>query len=979
MSKAPELADLFGAVLDLSADERQRVYRERRVPDHVVEEIESLLEIEVHEVFSQDLGGVGLHLVEDRDPSPDASRWGPGTVVDDYEIVRKLAHGGMGVVFEAKQISLGRRVALKVVRSSRFASDAELRRFQVEAESIARLDHSGIVAVHEVGRRDGEHFYSMAFVDGGSLAEVETPVSAERAAQLMRSVAEAVHYAHTRNIVHRDLKPGNVLLTADGEPRVSDFGLARDTSTESDLTVPGSIVGTPGFMPPEQAEGRTADVGPQADVYGLGAVLFYLLTGRPPFIGSTIVETLHLVIHEPPVDPRRIQPGTPADLACIVMKCLEKRPEQRYGSARDVAEELLRFSRREPIQARPIGRIARISRWCQRSPVVAGLSATALVLLVTGVVVSSKLAFDLSIANTELGDSLSRLERQAEDLEVARDEARDALADMESFSQFLVDDVISVARPTGVQKGRGRDTTVREALIEATRSVGERFVGRPKAEALARHDLGITLRTVGEYALAKEQLERALALRKQTLGPTAMLTLVTQNSLASAWFALNELGEAEALFEDVCTKMPADYGSWLWVLARRNLASIYRHTDRESQAEEILVDLLAHHEAGDTFRLHMSLARVYRQTGDYERAHEHFDAAAARAIEMHGEDSLPHLEALSTRAAVLHMQGEEEEAARRLRALHPRFLAKFTLRHRQSISNAVRLGNALFALGRHEEVVELLEPVFPLTREIMASEEWLHDDAYHALTGSLRSLHGYDELVPLRRARLPDMVSQHGEASTDATSCRINLAQDLGRLGEHQQALEQLEAAFPHCDTEAARSKDLDYFCRWELGKAWMGVGQPEKATPFLESALARAETMPEAFRDEDMCDILSLLMRNRAQRDEFEEAERIARRVLEKYEATRPRSLHAFEARIFLGGLLVRRGETTESKALLEWVYRQLSPYLPKLRANSPRAALTLFETLRDLHALGDDKAALELWTQRADAERERLAGESR
>ncbi|MCA8972918.1 MAG: serine/threonine protein kinase, partial [Planctomycetes bacterium] len=218
------------------------------------------------------------------------------------------AHGGMGVVFEAKQISLGRRVALKVVRSSRFASEAELRRFRVEAESIARLDHSGIVAVHEVGESDGEHFYSMAFVDGGSLADIEAPLAASRAAEIMRSVAEAVHYAHTRNIVHRDLKPANVLLTAAGEPKVSDFGLARDTSSESDLTLPGSIVGTPGFMPPEQAKGRTEDVGPHADVYGLGAVLYFLLTGRPPFVGGSVVDTLHLVIHEPPTDPSRLRP-----------------------------------------------------------------------------------------------------------------------------------------------------------------------------------------------------------------------------------------------------------------------------------------------------------------------------------------------------------------------------------------------------------------------------------------------------------------------------------------------------------------------------------------------------------------------------------------------------------------------------------------------------------------------------------------------
>src|SRR5271166_5934665 len=253
----------------------------------------------------------------------------------DYEIVREIARGGMGVVFLARQISLNRTVALKMILAGQLADETDVRRFYTEAEAAANLDHPGIVPIYEVGQHEGQHYFSMGFVEGQSLAQrlADGPLPPREAAELIRRVSEAIEYAHQHGVIHRDLKPANVLLDQNGNPRVTDFGLAKRVQGESGLTGSGQIMGTPSYMPPEQAGGERGGVGPAADVYALGATLYALVTGRPPFQAATAMDTVIQVVSDEPVPPRRLNASIPSDLETICLKCLQKEPALRYASA----------------------------------------------------------------------------------------------------------------------------------------------------------------------------------------------------------------------------------------------------------------------------------------------------------------------------------------------------------------------------------------------------------------------------------------------------------------------------------------------------------------------------------------------------------------------------------------------------------------------------------------------------------------------
>ncbi|MFI5457822.1 MAG: protein kinase [Isosphaerales bacterium] len=301
----------------------------------------------------------------------------------DYEITREIARGGMGVVFRARQVSLNRTVALKMILAGQLANDTDVKRFYTEAEAAANLDHPGIVPIFEVGQHEGQHYFSMGFVEGQSLSQrlAEGPLPAREAAELIRRVSEAIEYAHQRGVIHRDLKPANILLDQNGNPRVTDFGLAKKVQGDSGLTGSGQIMGTPSYMPPEQAGGRRGDVGPAADVYALGATLYALVTGRPPFQAATAMDTVIQVISDEPVPPRRLNASIPRDLETICLKCLEKESGKRYPSAAALGEDLRRYLDGEPIVARPVTRFERALKWARRKPAIAALLG--LVALVT--------------------------------------------------------------------------------------------------------------------------------------------------------------------------------------------------------------------------------------------------------------------------------------------------------------------------------------------------------------------------------------------------------------------------------------------------------------------------------------------------------------------------------------------------------------------------------------------------------------------
>jgi WD40 repeat protein/tRNA A-37 threonylcarbamoyl transferase component Bud32 len=301
----------------------------------------------------------------------------------DYEVLEEIARGGMGIVYKARQVSLQRLVALKMILAGELASDAQVQRFRKEAEAAAQLDHPHIVPIYEVGEHGGHQYFSMKLVEGASLArkikelEHQYPASA----QLMATVARALQYAHQRGIIHRDLKPSNILIDAQGQAHVSDFGLAKQLDSIEAPTRTGVILGTPCYMAPEQAAGQVRQIGIAADVYSLGSILYELLTGRPPFRAETPMEVLTQVMNDEPVAPRLLEPKVPKDLETICLKCLEKAPRKRYLTAQALAEDLERWFAGEPIVARPAGWPERLAKWAKRRPAVAGLMLTLLVSL----------------------------------------------------------------------------------------------------------------------------------------------------------------------------------------------------------------------------------------------------------------------------------------------------------------------------------------------------------------------------------------------------------------------------------------------------------------------------------------------------------------------------------------------------------------------------------------------------------------------
>lgn len=310
-------------------------------------------------------------------------------IFGDYELLSEIARGGMGVVYRARQISLDRIVALKMILAGRLANLEEVERFRTEALAAAGLQHPNIVAVYEVGEQDAQHFFSMEYIEGESLSHrlSRAPLAPRDLARCMRALAQAVHYAHRQGVIHRDLKPSNILLDADGQPHITDFGLAKRLHDDNGQTRTGTILGTPSYMAPEQAEGRSDDIGPRSDVYSLGAVLYECLTRRPPFRNDNVYDTVRQVINDAPPRPRNLVADVDEDLELICMKCLEKDPTLRYGSADELAEDLRRYLDGEEISARSLNVIGRLTRMLDRSQADFAFAAWGKVLYVMAAVV----------------------------------------------------------------------------------------------------------------------------------------------------------------------------------------------------------------------------------------------------------------------------------------------------------------------------------------------------------------------------------------------------------------------------------------------------------------------------------------------------------------------------------------------------------------------------------------------------------------
>ena len=457
----------------------------------------------------------------------------------DYELLEELARGGMGVVYRARQRSLNREVAVKLMLHGALASAEDVERFRAEAKAAAALTHPGIVGIHEVGEWEGQQYFSMDLVVGRNLEELTRtrPLAAHLAAELMRGVARAVEYAHQQGVLHRDIKPSNVIVDANNRPHVTDFGLARRIQGDATLTQPGQILGTPGFMAPETAAGKGHTAGVGADVYSLGALLYQLLTARPPFVGPSLVDVLRQVAETDPVSPRQLNPEVPRDLETINLKCLAKEPAARYASAAELAEDLERFLRQEPIRARPISRFGRAWRWARRRPKVASLLIAFVVLLVAAVIGPIYTAV--------------RLEQARRQAVALRQESEARLRQGEKLIEFMLGDLAERLEPMG-----------QLAVLDSTIAEVNKFYAEVPPEKMTSDSERMrakSLRQLGNIRFAQGRFAEAYASYDQSVAAYRKLAdrhpenLQWQFELA---LALNDLGVAYGLQSDFTKCLP---------------------------------------------------------------------------------------------------------------------------------------------------------------------------------------------------------------------------------------------------------------------------------------------------------------------------------------------------------------------------------------------------------------------------------------
>ena len=536
----------------------------------------------------------------------------PEPAIPDYEILGELGRGGMGVVFKVHQVALNRTVALKMIKSGGFATEAELLRFQNEAEAVAQLDHPHIVPIYEVGRHQGRHFFSMKLVVGSSLDKRLAAFATDprATARLVATVAEAVHHAHQRGILHRDLKPANILLDERGQPHVTDFGLAKRIGGDADLTCSGAPMGTPAYMAPEQASGDKGSLSTATDVYGLGTILYALLAGRAPFAGTTLVETLDKVRTCSPEPPSLLNKQVPRDLEIICLKCLEKDPNRRYASALALAEDLERWLEGSPILARPVGSMTRATMWCRRNKALASLAALLMLALLGGLA------------------GVTWKWREA-DHERAKAEAVNELLTERLLAQASLE-----------QDPLAKNLTVRELLDRAGSQLGGWLDGQPEIEAKIRETIGGAYLSLSQYEQAEKHLRSAIRLDTQLHGPQDRDTLRATNLLASLLDQTGRGAEAEPLLRHNLADCRAQLGpdDPVTLDATERLGALLWHLGKVDEAETVLhknVDdrsRVLKPEHPDTLRSTYLLSRVLRDRKKFSDA-EHYAYLYAHSVQ----------------------------------------------------------------------------------------------------------------------------------------------------------------------------------------------------------------------------------------------------------------------------------------------------------------------------------------------------------
>jgi tetratricopeptide (TPR) repeat protein/predicted Ser/Thr protein kinase len=677
----------------------------------------------------------------------------------NYELLDVLGEGGMGVVYRARQHTPDRVVALKVVRPDRLATtppdqhEKAMKRLWAEAQAAAQLEHENIVPVYDLGEVDGQPFFSMRYVEGRRLDEVlhDGPLDGRGAVALLGPVARAVDYAHGRNVIHRDIKPRNILLDTSGRPYVADFGLAKSFVAAQELTGTQEVVGTPAYMSPEQSRGP-AGVDHRTDVYSLGATLYELLTGRPPFRAATPVETQRQVIENEPVPPRQLNPAVARDLETVCLKCLRKDPDERYRSAQELAAELGRFSRGEPTQARPLSFLGRMAKWCRRNQTVAILTAIAatllMILAIGGPIVAVNQASLRGQAERhvqekarllrELESTLGDLKEQQGLTEDEAEKARTEAAISQAVLEFLNNDLLGAADP---QREPERDIKFRTVVDRAAQQIEERFGDQPLVEAAVRSSLGQMYLYLGAFEEAEAHYIRARNLALAQRGPEHPETLSILGNLALVYKHQGRLKEAEQLLNEVLEIKAGTLGPEhpSTLTSTHNLATVYVHQGRFDKAERLLNHALevARRRLGPehwrTLGSMQALSVIHKTQGRLKEAEQLLDELLAIETRVLGADHLTTLLSVHSLASVYIVQGRADDAERLLEAVLEVARRTPGPEHPRTLGYMHELAMCYRNQGRLKEAEQVNLDVLEMRRRILGPEHPDTLDGMHNL------------------------------------------------------------------------------------------------------------------------------------------------------------------------------------------------------------------------------------------------------